>query len=56
VVIDLILDAGDVSIHNPNVIHGSNANTPEKWRKGLTVRYIPISTRALRIQLINGHL
>lgn len=43
-VIDIELKAGDVSIHNPRIIHGSNANTSDKWRIGLTLRYIPTST------------
>ena len=43
--VDLILKAGDVSVHHPNVIHGSNANTSARWRRGLTIRYIPASTR-----------
>lgn len=42
--VDIELKAGDVSIHNPNIIHGSNANTSEKWRVGLTLRYIPTTT------------
>jgi ectoine hydroxylase-related dioxygenase (phytanoyl-CoA dioxygenase family) len=42
---DVVLAAGDVSIHHPNVIHGSNANTSPRWRRGLTIRYIPTSTR-----------
>lgn len=43
-VVDLELHAGDVSIHNPKIIHGSEANTSDKWRIGLTLRYIPTST------------
>ena len=43
--IDVVLKAGDVSIHHPNVIHGSEANTSYMWRMGLTIRYIPTSTR-----------
>ncbi len=42
--IDIELDAGDVSIHNPNIIHGSNANSSDKWRIGLTLRYVPTTT------------
>ena len=34
--VDVILKAGDVSVHHPNVIHGSNANTSTKRRCGLT--------------------
>jgi phytanoyl-CoA hydroxylase len=43
--VDLILKAGDVSVHHPNIIHGSNANTSARRRCGLTIRYIPTSTR-----------
>lgn len=43
--IDVILEAGDVSVHHPNLIHGSNANTSALWRRGLTMRYIPASTQ-----------
>jgi phytanoyl-CoA hydroxylase len=42
---DVILQAGDVSIHHPGIIHGSNANHSALWRRGLTIRYIPTSTR-----------
>ena len=44
-VVDLELQPGDVSVHNPKIIHGSEANTSDKWRIGLTLRYIPTSTR-----------
>lgn len=43
--VDIVLKAGDVSMHHPNIVHGSNANTSPKWRRGLTIRYIPTSTR-----------
>ncbi|MAG34641.1 MAG: phytanoyl-CoA dioxygenase [Dehalococcoidia bacterium] len=43
--IDLTLAAGDVSVHHPNIIHGSNANTSGAARTGLTIRYIPTTTR-----------
>jgi ectoine hydroxylase-related dioxygenase (phytanoyl-CoA dioxygenase family) len=42
--VDLELNAGDVSLHNPNIVHGSNANLCNNWRIGLTLRYIPTST------------
>ncbi len=44
----LILNPGDVSIHHPNITHGSDANTSPRWRRGLTIRYIPTSTRITR--------
>jgi ectoine hydroxylase-related dioxygenase (phytanoyl-CoA dioxygenase family) len=43
--VDIVLAPGDVSVHHPNIIHGSNANTSPRWRRGLTIRYIPASTR-----------
>ena len=43
--VDVVLKAGSVSVHHPNLIHGSNANTSDKRRCGLTIRYIPTSTR-----------
>jgi len=45
--VDIVLGAGDVSIHHPNVIHGSTANTSPKWRRGLTIRYIPTHTEII---------
>jgi ectoine hydroxylase-related dioxygenase (phytanoyl-CoA dioxygenase family) len=43
--VDVVLKAGDVSIHHPNIIHGSEANKSSTWRRGLTIRYIPTTTR-----------
>jgi len=47
-VVDLELNPGDVSVHNPRIIHSSEPNTSDKWRIGLTLRYIPTSTRVKR--------
>ena len=38
--VDLVLKAGDVSVHNPRIVHGSNANTSDRRRGGLTIRYM----------------
>ena len=38
------LNPGDISIHNPFIIHGSNPNKSNKWRIGLTLRFIPTAT------------
>jgi ectoine hydroxylase-related dioxygenase (phytanoyl-CoA dioxygenase family) len=46
--VDVVLEAGDVEVHHPNVIHGSEANRSDRWRMGLTIRYIPTSTRILQ--------
>ena len=43
--VDLVLGAGDVSIHHPHIIHGSEVNESDQWRRGLTIRYIPTTTR-----------
>ena len=43
-VVDIELNTGDISIHNPFIIHGSNTNISNQWRIGLTLRYIPTST------------
>jgi hypothetical protein len=45
--VDLILSPGDVEVHHPNIMHGSAANTSPNRRCGLTIRYIPTSTRIL---------
>jgi len=45
--VDVVLKAGDVSIHHPNLIHGSNANHSPQRRAGLTIRYIPTATRII---------
>ena len=42
-----VLNKGGVSVHHPNIIHGSNANHSPLRRCGLTIRYIPTSTRIL---------
>lgn len=43
--VDLVLAPGDVEVHHPNIVHGSAANTSPHRRCGLTIRYIPTSTR-----------
>jgi phytanoyl-CoA hydroxylase len=45
--VDIILKAGGVSVHHPNVIHGSNENHSSLRRCGLTIRYIPATTKIL---------
>jgi len=49
--VDVVLRAGDVSLHHPNLIHGSEANHSARWRMGLTIRYIPTSTRILKPEM-----
>ncbi|HEX8496878.1 MAG TPA: phytanoyl-CoA dioxygenase family protein [Actinomycetales bacterium] len=44
---DMVMTKGSVEVHHPNIIHGSNANTSPNRRAGLTIRYIPTSTRIM---------
>lgn len=41
----LELEPGDVEVHHPNILHSSEPNTSPHRRCGLTIRYIPTSTR-----------
>lgn len=43
--VDIELNPGDIEIHHPNIFHGSHVNRSPRWRRGLTIRYIPTSTR-----------
>jgi hypothetical protein len=43
--VDLELEPGDVEVHHPNILHSSKANTSPNRRTGLTIRYIPTTTR-----------
>ncbi len=43
-IVDIELQPGDVSIHHPNVLHSSAANTSDKRRCGLDIGYIPANT------------
>jgi phytanoyl-CoA hydroxylase len=45
--VHLVLQPGDVEVHRPNILHGSNVNTSPKRRCGFTIRYIPTSTRIM---------
>jgi len=46
-IVDIVLNPGDMSIHHPNLVHGSHANTSSRRRCGLTIRYIPTSTEVV---------
>lgn len=46
--VDLALRPGDVSVHHPNIVHGSEANASNRWRRALTIRYIPTTTKITR--------
>jgi len=46
--VDIELSPGDLFIHHPNVIHGSNVNTSDVWRRGMMIRYISTGTDVVR--------
>jgi hypothetical protein len=48
--VDLILRAGEISVHHGTLIHGSNPNRSTRRRCGLTLRYIPPTVR----QVVNN--
>ncbi|MET0909198.1 MAG: phytanoyl-CoA dioxygenase family protein [Ilumatobacteraceae bacterium] len=48
--VDLVLEPGDVEIHHPALLHSSGPNLSPTRRCGLTIRYIPTSTRILTEQ------
>jgi len=37
--VSLHLRAGEMSLHDDNIVHGSPANRSDRWRTGLTIRY-----------------
>lgn len=43
--VDVELPSGGVSLHHPLLVHGSNPNHSPRRRCGLTIRYIPATTR-----------
>jgi hypothetical protein len=46
--VDLVMRPGDVEVHHPNILHSSRPNRSDRWRRALTIRYIPTSTRITR--------
>ena len=37
--VDVVLEPGDVSVHHPNLVHGSGPNATERQRRALALRY-----------------
>ena len=42
--VDVVLDAGQVSLHDAMLVHGSNANTSGERRCGYAIRYMPATS------------
>lgn len=43
--IDLVLEAGEMSLHHVTLVHGSSTNRTNDRRIGLAVRYLPPHVR-----------
>ena len=41
------IQAGDVSVHSSRLVHGSGPNKSSRWRRGLTVSYMPATMRVV---------
>lgn len=46
--VDIALRAGQMSMHDVYMVHGSNANTSNKRRAGVAIRYMPASSHFRR--------
>lgn len=44
--VDVVLKAGEISLHSDLLLHGSNANTSKRRRCGLTLRYCATDVRS----------
>ena len=42
--VDLVLEAGQMSLHDVFLVHGSKANASPQSRRGMTLRYMPTSS------------
>ena len=48
--VDLVLQPGQVSLHDVYLVHGSAANTSEHPRRGMTMRYMPTTSTFERVR------
>lgn len=42
--VDLVLEAGQISLHDVYLLHGSDANHSDKPRRGMTMRFMPTTS------------
>jgi len=42
--VNLILEAGQISLHDIRMVHGSDANASPHPRRGMTLRYMPLTS------------
>jgi phytanoyl-CoA hydroxylase len=39
---------GDISVHHPHTVHGSDANISDRWRCGGSIQCMPATTRVTK--------
>ncbi len=42
--VDLVLSAGQISLHDVRLVHGSEPNHSDQPRRGMTLRYMPLTS------------
>ena len=42
--VDIVLEKGQLSIHDVFLVHGSEPNTSDKSRRGMVMRFMPTSS------------
>lgn len=42
--VDLVLEPGQISLHDVFILHGSEANTSDQSRRGMTLRFMPTTS------------
>jgi len=42
--VDIVLEPGQISLHDVYLYHGSEANKSDKPRRGMTLRYMPTTS------------
>ncbi len=42
--VELVLEGGQISLHDVYLMHGSEPNTSDKHRRGMTLRYMPTTS------------
>ena len=55
--VDLVLSAGQISLHDVRLVHGSEPNRSDQSRRGMTLRYMPLTSvfdRSIEITKINN--
>jgi non-heme Fe2+,alpha-ketoglutarate-dependent halogenase len=55
--LDVVLAPGEMSLHQSNIIHGSNPNTSDEWRIGFIVRFVTsqVKSRGRPILRVRGN-